>query len=181
MNTIGDIALLQWYYSTILSASIFITESLTDLAKQRTVSHIAHKKIFDMINSEPRASLVKLENIEHGKSCLIVGENGCGKSTALYKYIYNTKYKSVSYFSGEKYPEKYEKSSGELQKHMVTRVASQDADVYIFDEPCSNTSNTDWIIPIFDDLKKSGKAFLVVSHSKINYPFDNIIGVDYEY
>lgn len=181
LNTIGDIVLLQWYYSTILGASVFVTESFTDLAKQKASSFIAFEKINSIINKEPRQSDFGVLDFKDGKAYLIQGENGSGKTTALYEYLSRTEKTAISYLSNEKHPDKTDLSSGEAQKEAITDIVNKTADVYIFDEPCSNTDNTDWFVDVLNKIKENNGTSVTISHSKIDFDFDFIIGDNNEH
>lgn len=61
-------------------------------------------------------------------------------------------------------------SSGEKQLIRIYRCANQDADVYIFDEPCVNLDDTNLFVPALEYLR--GKTVIVISHQEINFTFD---------
>lgn len=170
-NSLGDLALAQWYYSVLLGTFVFVTETVTDLTKQKSSSIIAYNKLKELAFHQPRESVINIpDNIPPGKY-LIKGKNGVGKTTAIYDFVSRNRERTCSYLSGEKYPVDYELSSGEIQRMMVLQTSKQDKTHYIFDEPCSHTDETDWFIDVLESISDN-KVTIVVSHKHINYDFD---------
>lgn len=66
-------------------------------------------------------------------------------------------------------------SSGEKQLVRIYRCANQDADVYIFDEPCVNLDDTNLLIPVLEHLR--GKTVIVISHQELDFAFDRYLNL----
>lgn len=59
-------------------------------------------------------------------------------------------------------------SQGERQKILLDRCLQQEKNVYVFDEPGVNLDlvSQQEMIKIFDELKKKGKAVIIISHDE---------------
>lgn len=59
-------------------------------------------------------------------------------------------------------------SQGERQKVLLDRCLQHEKDIYVFDEPDTNLdfNSQREMIKIFDELKKRGKAVVIISHNE---------------
>nr|WP_246351204.1 ATP-binding cassette domain-containing protein [Deinobacterium chartae] len=75
---------------------------------------------------------------------------------------------------GKTFDDSIDLSSGQWQLIKLLRVLSKDSAVYIFDEPFSqlDPGRKEWLASQLVQLKRNGKAVIVVSHEPVDIEFD---------
>ena len=104
----------------------------------------------------------------------LVGANGSGKTTLLRiiageiekdnGVISHSKQLMMTYLP-QVHTENVNLSGGEMAKKLLQPIMKSDADLFILDEPTNNLDE-DGLKVIENFIKKSGKAFLIVSHDR---------------
>ena len=132
-------------------------------------SEKGREKLIEICSSIPRKSELDWEGLPESGVVPLRAENGAGKTTLMYQILSDAIDKGVavsSYFSGQPVPSDLKVSKGQEQRHLVREATSKDADLYLFDEPCSHTDDEEWFVGILSDLEFRGKTVVFTQARK---------------